>query len=155
MILRRRFLTLISLSFLVRHVQRLAADGDLPYIFAGDFNLKPTDTLYRLLTTGEIDRDDPCHPEPKNGVEWAPSQVRPVRSAYAASSSGEPDFTNYARIKENPPFIDTLDYIFISESWKVEGVLELPKQQESGGPFPNLDRGEPSDHVLIAANLAL
>ncbi len=77
-----------------------------------------------------------------------------MRSAYA-EAGGEPDFTNYARIKEDDPFIDTLDYIFLSEEWKVKGVKELPHRDGSGGPFPNLDKGEPSDHILIAANLEL
>jgi len=43
-----------------------------------------------------------------------------------------------------------------TDNWKVDGVLELPSsQEESNGPFPNLDHGEPSDHLLIAANLSL
>jgi hypothetical protein len=30
-------------------------------------------------------------------------------------------------------------------------VLELPHRDTAGGPFPN--ESEPSDHILIAANL--
>ena len=77
-----------------------------------------------------------------------------MRSAYAVAGE-EPKFTNYARIKEDDPFIDTLDYIFLSEEWKVRGVKELPHREDSGGPYPNLDKGEPSDHILIAADLEL
>jgi len=135
-----------------RHVQTLA--GDVPYVFAGDWNIKPYSTSYMLLTTGLIDRGDPEYPEPKWGMEWQPV-AKGMRSAYAESESGEPDFTNYARVRESEPFIDTLDYIFLSDEWKVEGVKQLSKRETSGGPFPNLDLKEPSDHVLIAANLKL
>jgi 2',5'-phosphodiesterase len=69
----------------------------------------------------------------------------------------EPDFTNFALVGErsNTPFIDTLDYIFLSPTWNVEKVRELPKRDVAGGPFPNLDHGEPSDHVMIAATLSI
>ena len=78
----------------------------------------------------------------------------------------EPEFTNYAHIKEDPePFIGTLDYIFLSQkegtsshdgvgqSWKVHSVEKLPSIEESGGPYPN--KNEPSDHILIAADLEI
>ena len=98
---------------------------------------------------------DPEWPTPKHGMEWSPTS-KAMRSAYAVAGNGsEPDFTNYARVKEDDPFIDTLDYIFLSDTWKVTGVKELPHRDEAGGPFPNLDHNEPSDHILIAADLEL
>lgn len=89
---------------------------------------------------------------------------------------GEPEFTNYAHIQDQEdPFIGTLDYIFLSKKektttattgrgndddaevvgqwWKVNGVSKLPTVVNSGGPFPNAV--EPSDHLLIAADLEL
>ena len=68
----------------------------------------------------------------------------------------EPDFTNYAQIKDDAPFIDTLDYIFLGNganngNWKVENVLHLPSRSEVKGPYPAQE--EPSDHVLMTANL--
>lgn len=138
----------------LRHVQRIAHEqGDLPYVLGGDFNIKPSDAMYRMLTGGGLDRVDPCYPTPKNSFEWAPT-ARPVRSAYAVAG-GEPDFTNFARVREEEPFVDTLDYIFISDAWTVDKVLELPKRETAQGPFPNLDVNEPSDHVLIAADLSI
>jgi 2',5'-phosphodiesterase len=125
----------------------------MPYALAGDFNIKPTESVYKLLTTGEISREDPFFPLPKNGVEWSPTSL-PLRSAYAVALDGsEPDYTNWARVKENDPFIDTLDYIFIFPSWRVTGVKPLSSREVHVGPFPNLDLKEPSDHVLIAADL--
>ena len=90
-------------------------------------------------------------------MEWTPT-AQAMRSAYAVASEDgatEPDFTNYARVKEDDPFIDCLDYIFLSDSWKVKNVKALPHRDDSGGPFPNLDHGEPSDHIMIAADLEL
>jgi hypothetical protein len=92
-------------------------------------------------------------PTPKFGMEWHPV-IKPLQSAYAVSDHGGPDFTNYARIREQEPFIDTLiDYIFCSDEWKVLGVKSLQSREEAGGSFPNLDRDEPSDRVLVAADL--
>lgn len=162
----------IHVDLAVRHVQNLAAAAaattttttndhqpkeKLPYILAGDFNIKPVDSTYRLITTGQMDRTDPCYPTPKYGYEWMPSMREPMQSAYAMLAH-EPDFTNYARVGdlENECFIDTLDYIWLSpSSWKVDSIAELPQRQDAKGPFPNLDVNEASDHVLIAADLTL
>jgi len=42
-----------------------------------------------------------------------------MRSAYAVKNGSEPNFTNFAQIKDDPQFIDTLDYIFVSPTVKV------------------------------------
>uniref|UniRef100_A0A7R9WSI9 Endonuclease/exonuclease/phosphatase domain-containing protein n=1 Tax=Craspedostauros australis TaxID=1486917 RepID=A0A7R9WSI9_9STRA len=151
-------MTQIHSEMAVKHVQTLA-DGN-PCILAGDFNIKPVDPMYTLLTTGAMEKDaatdvGPAYPVPKWGMEWEPT-IQPMISAYAQALGKEPAFTNHARVHENEPFIDTLDYIFCSDQWKVDGVLELPAEQdESKGPFPNLEHNEASDHVLIAADLSL
>jgi endonuclease/exonuclease/phosphatase family metal-dependent hydrolase len=149
----------LCLAHVQRVAQRASSDDSnpVPYILAGDFNLKPGESIYRYLTTGAMHPDDPAHPGTKAGVSWAPSIREHVRSAYAVMQGKEPDFTNYAQVpvRDSDPFIDTLDYIFLSQAWKVDKVRELPTREESGGPFPNLDRGEPSDHVLIAASLSI
>ena len=85
-------------------------------------------------------------------MDWKPT-MKPMRSAYAVKEGSEPDFTNYAQSKESEPFIDTLDFIFLSEEWQVSDVRELPKRDDAGGPFPNLDKDEPSDHIMIAASV--
>lgn len=146
------------------HVQAVAAaaasdssEKGVPYILAGDFNIKPSDPAYKLLTTGVLDAADPSYPTPPLFAPehlWKPMSTTAVRSAYAAANDGcEPDFTNYSRVKEQEPFVDTLDYIFVSDSVSVENVLPIQHRDSVSGPFPNGD--EPSDHVLIAANLYL
>ena len=121
--------------------------------FSGDFNIKPSEPVYHFLTTGEMEETNPFYPTPKNGMEWKPTS-KPMKSAYAAVQNGrEPDFTNYAQSRESDPFIDTLDFIFLSDHWSVDNVMELPHRDEANGTFPNLDVKEPSDHVMIAASV--
>jgi mRNA deadenylase 3'-5' endonuclease subunit Ccr4 len=154
----------------VAHVQNMAlveetsGEGDeeevliskLPHILAGDFNIKPVDSMYRLMTTGSMDESDPAWPTAhESGALWQPTQQEPVRSAYAVAQGREPDFTNYARVKEDDPFIDCLDYIFLSKEWGVTAIQELPNREQAVGPFPNLNVNEPSDHLLIATDLEL
>jgi 2',5'-phosphodiesterase len=142
-----------SYQMCFRHVQDLATRQNVPCIVAGDFNIKPADSSYKFLTTGQLDSADPCYPASKNGDEWTPS-CQPMDSASVAYLSKEPDFTNYARVKEDDPFIDTLDYIFLSQGqWKVKNMTLFVDREQAGGPFPNLDVSEPSDHILMAADL--
>lgn len=69
-----------------------------PHILAGDFNLMPDSPHYKLLTTGKLDWNDSTFPSPKYGMVWT-SNIAPMRSAYAISDHGEPDFTNYAQVR--------------------------------------------------------
>ena len=57
------------------------------------------------------------------------------------------------KCRDDDPFIDVLDYIFLSNEWEVKGVKKLPYRDDVNGPLPN--ENEPSDHILIAANLCL
>ena len=135
-----------------KHVQDIAASKDgLPYILAGDWNSTPESATYKMLTTGTLKADDPSFPTPRHGMQWSLTAA-PMRSAYA-EDKGEPDFTNYARVKEDDPFIGTLDYIFISPEWKVEGTKSIVHRNVANGPYPNAL--EPSDHVLISTDLSL
>jgi mRNA deadenylase 3'-5' endonuclease subunit Ccr4 len=140
----------------------------IPYILAGDFNFKPIDGVYKYLTTGKFINDDSNNNDPFNpslvqsridpNFKWTSGIVEPVKSSYATIDDGtEPDFTNYALTKDHEePFIDTLDYIFISpNNIKVSDVLQIPNRIDANGPFPNLDLQQPSDHIMIAANLEI
>ena len=65
----------------------------------------------------------------------------------------EPDFTNHAQVRNDEPFVDTLDYVFLSRHWRVADVQSTPHRDDVVGPFPT--RLEPSDHLLIAAEVVL
>ena len=76
-----------------------------------------------------------------------------LQSAYVVATGSEPDFTNYAKVQNDPVFIETLDYIFHSSGWNVDSVQALPHRDTVPGPLPNKD--EPSDHILISAKMSL
>merc|ERR1712060_360328 len=90
---------------------------------------------------------------------WRPT-INPMRSAYAINLGSEPSCTNYAAHKNSQndptPFCETLDYVWLSPEWEVRSVVgPLPTQVdlETQGikSFPDLS--EPSDHLLIGAEL--
>lgn len=125
----------------------------LPHILTGDFNFQPGSTMYRIITEGNVESNNIHLPKPLPGDNWKPILNNPFRSAYKLKLNKEPDFTNNARIKDSEPFIDTLDYIFLSPQWLVEDVEDLPSRDILQGPLPT--DTQPSDHILIAANLSL
>lgn len=133
----------------------------LPYVLLGDFNWKPQDGQYTLYTTGTLDKGHHAFPSSRVGLPSGSDfsfnpDVLPVRSAYAEANGEEPEYTNNARVREQPHFKETLDYIFLSAEWGVNSVDSLDylaSKEEQDEPFP--DEVEPSDHVSIAANLCL
>jgi 2',5'-phosphodiesterase len=131
------------------YAQKMA--GSLPVVLMGDFNLKPGDGGYDLITTGDIDAAHEAAPVAPDGETWSTALTYPMRSAYHVATGSEPDFTNFAQIKDDPQFIDTLDYIFISPTVDVAEVMPLPHRSEVKGPFPSAV--EPSDHILLAATV--
>eukprot|EP00658_Telonema_sp_P-2_P021684 TRINITY_DN18648_c0_g1_i1.p1 TRINITY_DN18648_c0_g1~~TRINITY_DN18648_c0_g1_i1.p1 ORF type:complete len:357 (-),score=65.68 TRINITY_DN18648_c0_g1_i1:226-1296(-) len=139
----------VHVALLMQHVQRWAQGS--AYVVAGDFNLKPHDSTYQLISSGSL---------PEGHVHLPAGNMKltlaPMRSAYASVLGAEPEFTNFAKTRNpaDPPFCETLDYIWVSPEWKVLSVDQLPTraslQVES---FPSST--EPSDHLLIAAHLQL
>jgi 2',5'-phosphodiesterase len=145
----------IHASLATQHLQKLARGR--PYIFAGDFNIKPDSNTYKLLTEGTIESNESTKsdiPPTLDGDSWR-MDVAPLRSAYKIAMGSEPDFTNYARIRDDPVFIDTLDYIFLSPQWLVDSVDELPHRSavQEYGPLPT--ENEPSDHLPLYVNLSI
>lgn len=159
----------------VKHCLSLAKND--PLLFAGDFNILPNSSTYELITTGSLDPNDESYPTPKYNYTWTPNIGKGMLSAYAEANNGksqtqqttkqvegeeaqvavergEPDFTNYAQFGDNQEFIGTLDYIFLSRNhWKVNSVQETIHRDDANGPYPNQE--EPSDHILISADLEL
>jgi exonuclease III len=142
----------IHVALAAQKAQELAAGS--PLVLAGDWNIKPESPQYRLLTRNEVPEeggaDAPSQPE----FAWeAGLKEGPLRSAYAVALGAEPEFTNFSKVKEEPVFQETLDYIFLSRHWTVVDVERLPAKGGMAGPLPSAE--EPSDHVLIAARLRL
>ena len=129
-----------------------------PLVLVGDWNFKPGGAQYVMLTTGQAPKEgDPARPALPAGLSPdAFSCTLPVtlRSAYAECHDGkEPDCTNYAKVKDDATFVETLDYIFVSEGVQVLSADDLPHRTAIQGPLPNTS--EPSDHLLLAANLRI
>jgi len=141
----------IHAALSAQHILKYAEN--LPSIYVGDYNFKPSSGEYEVMTKGKIDDKHPDYPPPLDGDTWKPEVNPPLRSAYAEANGEEPNFTNYAKVQEQPVFVDTLDYIFLSPEWKVDGVRDLPHRDDIEGPLPNKD--EPSDHILISAQVGL
>ena len=58
-------------------------------------------------------------------------QVKPLRSAFKEALGTEPDFSNWAFTKnDKEDFIGNLDYIFLSDSWIVDAVSDMPKRDK-------------------------
>ena len=128
-----------------QYIQKYA--GASPYVFAGDFNVRPKSPVYQLMTTGKIDEYNPEYPPPRVNDTWSANLNSPMGSAYLSVEGAEPDFTNYPAIKAY--FCCTLDYIFFSEdSLSASEVISLPHRSKSR-IMPN--QTQPSDHLLIGA----
>ncbi|GMI31093.1 hypothetical protein TeGR_g13446 [Tetraparma gracilis] len=144
----------IHSTLAVRYTKQLAKGN--PFLCVGDWNIKPCSEQYETLTTGKLSADPALRPPPKHNITFSPDIGEGVYSAYAVKNGREPDFTNYAKVKDEEPFIDTLDYIFMSKEgdcWTVDAVDDIVHRDDMAGPLPNDE--EPSDHVSIAANLQL
>jgi len=140
-------------SLAVQHVQRLALSTQAPCVLAGDWNFKPHGESYRLVTEGRLPRNSSAFPVVPNGDRWRPQLRFAMQSAYQLHHGHEPDFTNFAQVGQEPAFIDTLDYIFISPQLAVSSVPELPHRDLVDGPLPTAL--EPSDHIPVVAHLKI
>jgi len=146
----------IHLALLFQHAQRFA--GKDPLIIAGDFNVKVFDPLYAYMSTGKMPPGHPQNPTSTSPLPKFSLDFRKMKSAYLECNGSEPEFTNLAKSAFNDTrFIETLDYIWLSDDFSVKGVRELPSKQsviDAGiQSYPNSEN--PSDHVMVWADLAL
>jgi len=143
----------IHAAMLFQYAQKLAR-GD-PLVVAGDFNIQPTSAQYQFITQGRLAQDHPQNPQ-SSPVDFEVS-IKPMVSAYKVANGKEPEFTNLAKTGWGGPdkFCETLDYIWLSDGWKVEGVKPLGSKAsvEDIASYPSRD--EPSDHVMIFADLKM
>jgi mRNA deadenylase 3'-5' endonuclease subunit Ccr4 len=120
----------------ILHIQALkriiASFPDIPYILAGDMNILPTSKEYEFLTDTE-----------------SPSSIT-LTSSYLIANKEEPEFTCFNYTTFGGEFCGCLDYIFVSEEFKVlKSHLLLTTETE----LPNVDC--PSDHLPLRSVLSL
>lgn len=141
----------IHAALAAQRITALAKD-DLPFALVGDWNFMPSSPQYAMMTQGgEVPAGDPAAPVAPAHEPWVARVPVPLTSAYAAAHGAEPEFTNHALVRDQPPFIECLDYIFVSPGVKVLQADALPAKEDVQGPYPT--ELEPSDHVLVAATL--
>jgi len=108
----------------------IASFPDIPYILAGDMNILPTSNEYEFLT------------DTTTSIT--------LKSSYLASNKEEPKFTCFNYTTFGGEFCGCLDYIFVSEEFKVlKSHLLLITETE----LPNADC--PSDHLPLRSVLSL
>jgi mRNA deadenylase 3'-5' endonuclease subunit Ccr4 len=108
----------------------IASFRDIPYILAGDMNILPTSKEYEFLT----DTTSPIT----------------LKSSYLIANKEEPNFTCFNYTTFGGEFCGCLDYIFVSDEFKVlKSHLLLTTTTE----LPNADC--PSDHLPLRSVLSL
>jgi len=129
-----------------------AAAPPAPLVLAGDFNFKPRSAQYAMLVEGAAPEGEDA-PDAASGPAWSPVPGQRLRSAYALAHGAEADFTNWSKVKQEDEFVDTLDYVFVSEGVQVLDADELPRRDAlpGGGPLPTAT--QPSDHLMLAATI--
>lgn len=148
---------------LLRGLQHQARLLDVPAADAGQTGAQGQLTCSSIVRVRLTPCTTPCwllfpvqhpdYPEIEAGDSWTPEVKPPLSSAYVTATGREPDFTNYAKVQNDPVFIETLDYLFHSKGWRVDSVLPLPHRDTVAGPLPN--ESEPSDHILVSAKMSL
>ena len=123
-----------------------------PYVFAGDFNLKPCDPGYKMITEGGSNYNQLVDQSSNFEVKLVVGLDQPLFSAYKLAKGKEPTFTNYSFCKSNNQFKDCIDYIFCSQGWAVQSVSDL-QEVALGDAYPSAYH--PSDHLMISAELML
>jgi hypothetical protein len=125
---------------IIKYIQSFAQS--YPYVVADDFNIDPSTHLYNMIINGNLNvtmsdmyehlfDDDNC--------------IK-LNSVYKLKNGKEPDFTVCSN-----QFIDCTDYIFVSEIWQVEEIINIPSRDTliNIESYPSNDNG--SDHLLIGA----
>jgi len=118
----------------ILHIQALnriiASFPDIPYILAGDMNVLPTSKEYEFLTD-------------------TTSSIT-LKSSYLIANKEEPEFTCFNYTKFGGEFCGCLDYIFVSDEFK---VLKSHLLLNTTTELPNADC--PSDHLPLRSVLSL
>lgn len=131
------------------HIQALkriiSLSSDTPYILAGDMNILPKSKEYQFLTESILSQIDSAYlSNPNENQQIAP------KSSYKEANQCEPEFTCFNYTTFAGEFCGCLDYILMSDEFKVlKSHLLLKTETE----LPNRDC--PSDHLPLRSVLSL
>ncbi|KAM6971795.1 nocturnin [Aplochiton taeniatus] len=108
--------------------------GDTPLLVCGDFNASPAEDVYRRFATSPLGLDSAYKKLSRDG------QTEPEYTTWKIRSTGESR--------------GTLDYVWYSkEGFRVEGVLELPTEEQIG-PNRLPSYTYPSDHLSLVCDFS-
>ena len=104
------------------------------------------------------EKTSPKPPPPRRRALSQPPVAASSSETSYSKTGAEPELTNFARTAHQAEvFAATLDYIWLSRGqWRVREVRPLPSRAEvelENASFPSAS--EPSDHLLISAELEL
>ena len=115
---------------------------DIPYILAGDMNILPKSKEYTFLTTNTLSTED---------NQYFDSRISIIpKSSYFIANKEEPEMTCFNYTTFGGEFCGCLDYIFVSEEFK---VLKSHLLLNTTTELPNADC--PSDHLPLRSVLSL
>jgi len=131
------------------HIQALkqiiSLSSDIPYVLAGDMNILPTSKEYRFLMNQELSPEDSAYFENESLIP----KITPA-SSYSIANGSEPEMTCFNYTIFAGEFCGCLDYILMSDEFKVlKSHLLLKTETE----LPNRDC--PSDHLPLRSVLSL
>lgn len=130
------------------HIQALKCIislSDIPYILAGDINILPKSKEYLFLTESILSQSDSVYL-----LNPSENQQITLKSSYKEVNQCEPEFTCFNNTTFAGKFCGCLDYILMSDEFKVlKSHLLLKTETE----LPNRDC--PSDHLPLRSVLSL
>jgi len=136
---------LLHVYYLFKHYLDSYGSKELPVVFGGDFNIKPSSYIYEYITEGNI---------PENILDLIPyndsNDLGDYVSAYKDKHGSEAEFTNWSESIRGGVFKETLDYFFVSKNVTVQDVSLGIKVEEK---CPNSEC--PSDHIPILMNISI
>jgi 2',5'-phosphodiesterase len=136
----------IHTALSAQHIRRYAKGS--PVIFCGDFNIKPQDTMYKYLISGEVDMSvridlkalivfqynvlhvqNPNFPVVPPGDNYSYNLSEPFRSAYKVASpiSQEPEYTNWAKVRCRSSFFDDSEFTGRCVGARGSGIHRHPR----------------------------
>ena len=144
---------LAAVRALMSHATDVGAGG---WMLCGDFNSRPDDAAYRLITEGSLALSDPTHPgAPITSELRLPETTPALTSAFRACRGAEPLFT---RKKDSPGSQFTLDYVFVGGALVASDASFGPGAEPFTGDGVDLPylpcAAWPSDHLPLVVDLA-
>lgn len=140
----------LQILYVLQEISLMTNNGEIPFILCGDFNSLPDSSVYNTIVNGTIDQNHKDFLIP-NSIKIKTNKLNiKADSVYKLIHNTEPEYTNYVEI-----FNGTLDYIFVSNHWKVKKARLINKKDKLTKRKYMPNSKIPSDHLPIYSNIIL